>query len=382
MTKKDIKLIYDSFEKLHLDFNLEKFSDELDTDDTEVYLPFPKEEDLQMSVDELIPYLKEIDSIEIQDLNRVTTRTFTQRVITLSDYSRYLNVVGTETELESGVIIRIVDSPFLIGLAATKAKEYSKYFPPCSSHIAVEIQYPKEAGRYFSYEEEENLIKSFFFDFAHSYNVGFEFSTFEHQQDYIDIEEESFGLSGSMENYNLGIDLYIKANQAISEDLKFLSYYKIFEYFAPFYSKIEAYDAMRKKLDSSKANNLNADYIASIFELAKKYENSLRDKELIKSIINQSFDLIDIYDSLPERIRKKSLKVDKLEYNTSKDTIDKVINDLGNVLYSTRNSIVHAKSNYNQTGLECNSDELEQLNKFMHMACYSKIKWYNRLPQH
>ena len=177
------------------------------------------------------------------------------------------------------------------------------------------------------------------------------------------------------------MDLFIKANQSLSQDLKFLTYYKVFEYFAPYYSKLDAFEAMRKKLDSSNANDLSAYFISTIFDLTKEYDESLRDKELIKSLIDNTFDLVDIYKSLPLYMRKW-MKVENLEYKTKKEAKDRVINSLGNILYATRNEIVHAKSNFNPTGIECRTEELEQLNEFMHMACYSTIKWYNRLPKH
>lgn len=138
---------------------------------------------------------------------------------------------------------------------------------------------------------------------------------------------------------------------------------------------------MRKKLDSSNANNLSAEFISSIFDLTKSYDKSLRDKELIKSLIDNTFDLVDIYNTLPQSIRE-NMKIEKLEYKTKKETKTRIINSLGKVLYDTRNEIVHAKSNFNPTGFECNGDDLNELNEFMHLACYSTIKWYNRLPKH
>lgn len=72
----------------------------------------------------------------------------------------------------------------------------------------------------------------------------------------------------------------------------------------------------------------------------------------------------------------------ELKYNYRTDTKDKVINELGNILYQTRNSIVHAKSNYDYKGLECKGEDLEQLNEFMHKASFSIVKWYSGLPKH
>lgn len=381
MKKKDIKFIIESFHKLSKQFGLDEFIEEINESTEDIYLPFPREENLLANLEFLFPYLKELDTIEVLSTNTVISETFTQRVITLSDWNKYLNILGIEIEHENHITLSIVDDPFLIGIVATKQKQYNEYHAPCSSHLAVQVKYPSKDKR-LSFEDEEKLIKSFFFDLCHAYEVGFEFTTFEAKGIvFPTYDEHAYGFSVLNEEYNFGMDLFIQANQSISPELRYLSYYKIFEYFAPFYSKIEAFESMRKKLDSSKANLLSADYIASIFELAKNYEYSLRDKELVKALIDKTFDVVDIYMSLPESIIKK-IKVTNLTYKSTKETKDKVINTLGTILYETTNSIVHAKSNYKSSGFECKTDDINILNSFMHMACYSTIKWYNRLPKH
>lgn len=55
---------------------------------------------------------------------------------------------------------------------------------------------------------------------------------------------------------------------------------------------------------------------------------------------------------------------------------------VGKIIYATRNKVVHAKSNYEMTGNECNNADLETLNGFMKEACSQSIRWYNRQPQH
>ncbi len=85
---------------------------------------------------------------------------------------------------------------------------------------------------------------------------------------------------------------------------------------------------------------------------------------------------------MPESIRTKKIKTKSITYKTNKDSLDKICEILGNILYSTRNQIVHAKSNYSANGLECPEEDLKDLNNFMHKACYSLIKWYNRLPDY
>jgi hypothetical protein len=382
MTKEEIEEIKSYFEKLHNDYDFEELDNEIELGDETINIPFPRDTEIEFEPEYLLKYLREYDSIKIHNLNKVTTDTITQRVISISDYSKYIHFDFFEMSFEGDITLTITSEPFLIGLGATKTDNWDKYYPPCSSHIAIEIQYPNKESR-ISEEDEERLIKSFFFEISNSYKVSFEFSTFEYIEYYNfeEVEEKSKDLPKSFEEFNIGMDLFIKANQSLSSDLKYLSYYKIFEYFGPFHSRIEAFEAMRKKLDSSSANNPSAEFISSIFDLTKNYEKNIRDKELIKSLIDNTFDLVDIYKSIPLSIRK-NMNLEVLEYKTKKEVKDRIINHLGNVLYNTRNAIVHAKSNYDPTGLECKDEELGELNDFMHMAAYSTIKWYNRLPKH
>ncbi|WP_291962808.1 hypothetical protein [Maribacter sp.] len=381
--EREIEILKDGFPRLETEFGLNTFEDTIDENLESVIMPFPREEmEIEIDSDYLVQYLEELDSFKIHDFNKVTTDTITQRVITISEFSPTIYYGFLDASKKNGIGLHIVTEPILIGIAATKTNEYSKYHPPCSSHIAVEVQYPNKESR-LPHDEEEKLIKSYFFELAHIHKIGLSFSTFEHPAEFDEgfFQESLKDLPDTTEDYNAGMELFINANQAISDDLKFMTYYKIFEYFAPLYSKIDAFEALRKKLDSSNAINLNADFIASIFDLTKNYEKSIRDKELVKSLIDNTFDLVDIYQSLPLAIRKGA-QSEILEYKTKKDIKDRVINYVGNVLYSTRNAIVHAKSNFESTGMECQEKDLKELNDFMHKACYSTIKWYNRLPKH
>jgi len=382
LKKKEIDFFKKTFKKLETEYGIDPFEDEIEKDTGSIYFPFPKEEEVEVEVEHLMQYFKEIESLKIHDYNKVTTDKITQRVINASELYTVMYLGFFQTHTEDGIELKIVTEPILIGLAASKKQEYSKYHPPCTSNIAVEITYPTKKNR-LSNEDEEKLIKSYFFELAHTYKISLSFTTFQYFGEFNEeeLEKDMNKSTRAIEDYNPGMDLFIQANQAISDDLTYLSYYKIFEFFAPFYSKIDAFEAMRKKLDSSNATELNAEYIASIFDLTKNYEKSIRDKELVKSLLDNTFDLVDIYDSLPLSIRNGA-KLDKLEYKTKKDVKDRVINYLGNVLYSTRNGIVHAKSNFESTGIECSDEDLEQLNQFMHKACYGTIKWYNRLPKH
>jgi hypothetical protein len=379
--------------KLQKDLQINDFSYEVDSDGEMVNLQFPceREEAIEISFEELEYYIDELETIKFyDDSSKVTTESITQQVVKITSKESiyallYLGLLG-KYNIEN-IRIDIVQNPILIGIAASHFKEYDEYNPPCSSHMAVQIMYFNGTPR-LSDIEEKNLIKVFMFELANSHKINFQFSNYyiKRSPNIEDVRLEvlqstEFIYNIPVEDYNVGMDMFINANQNLSSDLKFLSYYKIFEHFAPVKARIEAYDSMRLKLSSSNAILLDANFISTVFELARNYDKSINDSELIKSLINSAFDLVDIYESLPLSIRKKVNQIE-LKYSYKKETKDRVINELGNILYQTRNSIVHAKSNYELKGLECKLEDLDQLNEFMHKASFSIVKWYSGLPKH
>ncbi|WP_165749878.1 hypothetical protein [Cellulophaga sp. Z1A5H] len=392
MKKKEINSIEKLKQSLQTKYGIASFDYIIDDQYDLIYLQFPnEEEEIEFEYEELEKYIEDLDTITFHPcFNKVSTNHITQRCIKLSDnYNFYtlLNLGLLYKKVSENISIHLISNPLLIGIAAAHFKEYNDYHTPCTSHIAVEILYSNIEHR-LSNEDEEKLIKIFMFELSNSHKISFEFSTYKisviikNESIRKDILESSeFVYNIPLKDYNYGMDLFINSNQRLSSDLKFLSYYKIFEYFGPVKAKIKAFDFMRLKLNSSDAKLPSADYISSIFELAKNYDKSKQDYELIKPLINSTFDLIDIYNSIPLKIRKK-MKVTELKYSSKQETKDRIITELGDILYRTRNSIVHAKSNFDERGFYCEINDLEQLNEFMHKACYSTIKWYNDLPEH
>ena len=68
----------------------------------------------------------------------------------------------------------------------------------------------------------------------------------------------------------------------------------------------------------------------------------------------------------------------KIEDLTNDDFV-KLNISLGKILYVTRNSIVHAKSNYAPTGRECPYKDIGKLNEFMKVLCYAIIMHNNNI---
>ena len=179
--------------------------------------------------------------------------------------------------------------------------------------------------------------------------------------------------------------LFVSAVQIEDPELKFLNFYKVLEHFSPIAVNIEANELMRKKLDAPKSSFEDGDYIRSIFELANSMRDRFNDEDLIKASFNTCFDLVGLFNKLPETIKKKIKKhigASELTYSTDKQKITTASNIAGKIIYKTRNKVVHAKSNFTLTGDEVSPSEFTELNDFMKEASSQAVRWYSRQPNH
>lgn len=123
MNRKQIKELKLFLEKLENNFGFEKYNYNIDYTTDEIYIKFPNDDDELNTyhIQELVTYYDEIDNIKIIDDNKVISNRVTQRVIEINKNFYYYLYLGLfENHLENGIILRIRDSPILIGLAAVK----------------------------------------------------------------------------------------------------------------------------------------------------------------------------------------------------------------------------------------------------------------------
>ena len=177
--------------------------------------------------------------------------------------------------------------------------------------------------------------------------------------------------------------MFLSAVQIHEPALKFLNFYKVLEFFSPVAANLETYNLMRMKLDSAVINE--AEYIKDIIDLAVNSKDRFTDEGLIITSFNKCFDFIGLSGLLPISIIKnikKTLQIEKIDYslNDEKNVSAKKI--AARIIYSTRNQIVHAKSNFSIKGNEVPTSELDQLNEFMKASASQAIRWYSRLPNH
>ena len=381
----NIELIKYRLEYLYNHFSIEPSTDEVQIGYEDIFICFPDEWDIAnsyYSVEDFLRYTEDLDNIQVIDNHSVITGNIRQTIISVNEFY-YDNLVPDLKFNTDKYSLRIISNPFLIGIVASRDGVYNEDFGvyPCSDYKVVEIVYKEDEH---SEEEDIEFIKKCLYHIASKYDVPISIGKFRSWNDITDEENSDTKIVDSSEliPYCRAMDYYIDGLSIEKEDIKYLHLYKIIEYFSPIVSKKFSYEQLNKRLDVLQVVERNSEYLESIFKLTKQYEVSLKDKELANTVLNECVDIVLLFQFLPDRIQKiisKSCHFDiKNITSLSSSIIEDIKKEIADVLYATRNSIVHAKSNYTFTGRECPEEDLGQLNEFMIKLCDCLFVWNGR----
>lgn len=357
--------------------------------DETVYVDFPRDDAIEMTVADLNNYFQGLEEISITPF-RVSSERFTQMPITCTDSP--IDQLTEQTEFQfisdDGYTVRVVHNPLLIGIGASHLGYYEKFFPPCTSYTAVEIAYDS-ADKKLSEKDEQKILKTYLFELSHILNSAISFSQiWDVDEQFINEEIEASKIHVTdLQDYSEGMDLFRKALQSSDVEIRFLYFYKIIEYHSPLAAKKMAYENMMRKLDSIRYTKTTNKDLSDIFSIAEQFRVSQTDRELAQTILKNAVDIIAVFPLLPDAIKTRvtkhlHVKVDQISYEVKEDLKQSLIQMISGIIYSTRNSIVHAKSNYRSDGNECKAEDLAQLNIFLKETCYGVINWHSRLPEH
>lgn len=385
VTTENIELINKRLKYLYDNFNINPLDEEVKIGDESIFIDFPDEwdeENSYYSVEEFLQYTDDLNNIQVIDNHSVIAGNIRQTIILVDEYY-YAHLVPDlkfETDKYS---LRIVNNPFLIGIIASRDGIYDDDFGifPCSDYKAVELTYKKKER---CEEDDIEFIKTCLYHIASKYNVPISIGEFRSWNDITDEENDDIITvsSSGLIPYCKAMDYYIQGLSIEKEDIKYLHLYKIIEYFSPIVSKKTSYEQLNKRLDALQVVERDSEYLESIFKLTKQYEVSLKDKELANTVLNECIDIVSLFQFLPDKIQRtisKSCHFEVKKITTlSPTTIEAVKREVADILYATRNSIVHAKSNYTFTGKECPEEDLGQLNEFMINLCECLFIWNGR----
>jgi len=376
----------------------DKDSFEIELGEEYIYVSLPGENETELlNVDEFYDFVWEMTGFKILDTGRIQTTTKSYQIIKAEneDLEFYLKNTSEFYQEINGIKLRIIEAPLEIAIACVELGSYHEDFGTnYKNYLTIEIQYEDKRDK-LSKKEETELIYSYLFEIADSTGIIFYLSKikiidpeleekiddiFSDENYYINSDE--FALKPLIP-YNESMKLYVSALQTNDKELRLLNFYKILEYYSPIVINIDAYELLAKKLDSPKVLKPDRNYLKSIFDLVDSSNQRLRDSELIKAVFNTCFDIVDTFKYLPESIKNKilhSINEKEITYGINENKKTKVTNMVAKILYSTRNQVVHAKSNFEPTGNECPYNEIEQLNIFLKEITARTIRWYTKLP--
>lgn len=385
ITTKNIKLVKERLQYLYDNFEILPLDEDIEIGNENIFIDFPRDYNISYSIEDFLRYTDNLKSIRVIEPHSVICGQTRQTIICIENYNYECFIPKLKFEIDD-ISLEIVDNPFLIGIIASRDGIYDKYtgITPCSFYTAIELKYKNVE---YNEERDIDIIKRCLFYISSKYNISVSISRFTLIDDcpYEDIDDKKevvIVTKNELIPYCRAMDYYMEGLSIGKEDIRYLYLYKIIEYFSPIVSKKTSYEQLNKRLDALQVVERNSEYLESIFKLTKQYEVSLKDKELANTVLNECIDIVLIFQFLPDRIQKiisKSCHFDiKNITSLSSSIIEDIKKEIADILYATRNSIVHAKSNYTFTGKECPVEDLGQLNEFMIRLCDCLFVWNGR----
>lgn len=389
VSNRNIKIIRERLIRLYDEFNIDPLDklDEPKIGDEDIYIQYPDDTiEEGISVEDFMNYTADLDHLVKEDDSTVRMGGIRQTIVSIDNY-HYDYLVPEITYEDEKLSMEIIENPVLIGFIASKERIYDEDFGvyPCSTYMAVEMRY--KTGEHYSREYENELINRFLYHIASHYDVSIEVGTFDWWEDITGEEKpEPYEISKeSLIPYSEAMAYYSKALHIFDPDIQFHHLYKIIEHFSPIVSKKLAYEKLNQKLDALSVVSRDYLYLDSLLELSKHYELSRSDNVLCKTVLLECVDIVPIFEQLPQKIKKDIKKRCSFQFNDlndcSRKEIEQIKSEVGEVIYATRNRIVHAKMNWEKSDYACIGDDMVEMNEFMKALAQCLIIWNGRQPK-
>ena len=387
VSTRNIRTIKRTLERLCNEFNIDPLREDVQLGDDSILIEYPDDMvEEPISVGDFLYYTSDLDHLVREDDSTVRMGRIRQTIVNIDSY-RYYYLVPEITYEDQKITLKIVENPVLIGLVASRERLFNEDFGvyPCSMYYAVELAY--KTDMVYSKQIEDEIIESFLYHVAAKYDVSVEVGEFFAWEDLTEeIKPAPCRIDeSSILPYSEAMRYYSKALRIADPDMQYHHLYKIIEHFSPLVSKKIAYEKLNQKLDTLSVVSRDCRYLDSLLDLAKQYQVSLKDKELCKTVLLECIDIVPIFHLLPVTLqmdiaKRCSVKAESLS-ESSVTVLEKVKNELGEVIYMTRNRIVHAKSNWGSSDRACLEADMPEMNEFMKALAKCLIVWNGRQPK-
>lgn len=366
----------------------------------EISLEFPDDAyNAYYGIEEFLDYMSDIDTF--QEIDKTTSRTDHIRQTVLyfryNGFEQYEDRLLSYSFIDTDYTVRIVKQPLLIGMAnSLNGNSDEDLGLGCTEpYIALELKYTGKTR--LTKDKEDRLFERITFFLTKELKTSIYVTTVRDvratwDEVYFEDEDEEDNAMTKIKvidliGYSPMLKLYKQALATEDQEIRFLQFYKIIEYISPVVAKMEAYDKLNKRLDMLASSERDYKYLDSLFSITRKYDTDVKDDYLAISVIQKCVDVIPLWEHLPEKLQKQirsNLQIQGKEIsdeNVKDEQLTSLQIQIANILYSTRNNIVHAKSNYIPTGLELQGEDLIEGNTMMDKITMSIIQWNERQPE-
>ena len=364
-----------------------------------ICLLFPDDQErYEISLEDFLSYMAEIDSLVEVGQTGVRTAHYRQVLISLPSfiYVDYDDRLHSYCFKGEGYEVSIVDKPFLIGVDNAQKGRYDEDLGSgCTDYYtAIEIKYSDTP---IEESQENELIERILYYLTIELKTAVSVLSFpEFYYSDNELDEDTTPETRSTDNtvnvsdiqaYSPLMTLYRQAKRVEDPEIQFLQYYKVIEQVSPVVARLVAYERLNKRLDLLSSMPRDFKFLDSIFAITRQYDYDQKDEALAFSVLQICVDLVPLYGMIPKKQRKHIkaelhlAKEEISDVDLSEEQLKSLQRQFAKMLYSTRNSIVHAKANYVPSGLEFYRDDLPQVNEIMDIIAVSIINWNARQPE-
>jgi hypothetical protein len=171
--------------------------------------------------------------------------------------------------------------------------------------------------------------------------------------------------------------LYNKGLESHDAEIQILYFTKVIEYVSQTVNRKHLTESVTTKLLTRRALDPDAGFVVELEGLFDELKLLRQDREAIKQTVSTCCDAIELSLLAPPFLRILA----SISSSTKAKDRESALNRLGEAIASTRNSIAHAKANYNPRGDECPIEELDRFAKCIRLTAEQTVRWYASQPE-
>jgi hypothetical protein len=172
--------------------------------------------------------------------------------------------------------------------------------------------------------------------------------------------------------------LYNRAVAASDNETQILHFTKVVEYVSQTVVRQQATEAIRTKLLSPRALRPDATFVAELQAVVEEQRIFRKDREAMRQTVITCCEASELSKFAPPFLNK----LRGLSFSDKPKDKEEALTELGLSLSATRNSVAHAKANYEPTGEECPEGQLAAFAECAKLAAQLSIRWHHSRPEH